>query len=503
MNETHLIAAGLGAAMLVVLILQIFIISRQLRSGAEQRARLDAIVQLGDRQERDVRDELGRARQETAEAARAARAELGDAMERFGHSVRDQLTQIATVQTGQIDGFGQSLASLTKANETKLESVRTTVDDKLRIAQEDARQGREESANTLRRFGEALNQQLASVSQTSEARLKELRETIDGRLEKIQQDNAQKLEQMRQTVDEKLHATLEQRLGESFKLVSDRLEQVHKGLGEMQTLAVGVGDLKRVLTNVKTRGTWGEVQLGNLLEQVLTPDQYEQNVATVPGSRERVEFAIRLPGRDDDGSPVWLPVDAKFPLEDYQRLQEAQERADHDEIESAAKALEVRLREEARTIRDKYIAPPHTTDFGLLYLPTEGLYAEVLRRPGLVETLQRDYRVSIAGPTTLLAMLNSLQMGFRTLAIEKRSSEVWSLLGAVKGEFGKFGEVLARTRQQLQAVTNSIVSAETRTRQMERKLKDVEALPERQAKKLIDTARDEAVRDDAEPGASG
>jgi DNA recombination protein RmuC len=503
MNETLLIAAALGAAVLVVLVLQIVIIGRQLRSSAELRARLDAIGQLGDRQERDIRDELGRARQETAGAARAARAELGEAMERFGHSVRDQLTQIATVQTGQIDGFGQSLASLTKANETKLESVRTTVDDKLRIAQEDARQGREESANTLRRFGEALNQQLAGVSQTSEARLKELREAIDGRLEKIQQDNAQKLEQMRQTVDEKLHATLEQRLGESFKLVSDRLEQVHKGLGEMQALAVGVGDLKRVLTNVKTRGTWGEVQLGNLLEQVLTPDQYEQNVATVPGSRERVEFAIRLPGRDDDGSPVWLPVDAKFPLEDYQRLQEAQELSDHGEIESAAKALEVRLRDEARTKRDKYIAPPHTTDFGLLYLPTEGLYAEVLRRPGLVETLQRDYRVSIAGPTTLLAMLNSLQMGFRTLAIEKRSSEVWSLLGAVKGEFGKFGEVLARTRQQLQAVTNSIVSAETRTRQMERKLKDVEALPERQAKRLIDTAPDEALRDDAEPGALG
>ncbi len=503
MNETYLIAATLGIVLLLVLVLQIVIIGRQLRGSADLRARLEAIGQMGDRQERDLRDELGRARQETAEAARAGRAELGDAMERFGHSVRDQLTQIATVQTGQIDGFGQSLASLTKANEAKLEGVRTTVDDKLRLAQQDARQGREETANSLRRFGEALNQQLASVSQSSEARLKELRETIDGRLEKIQQDNAQKLEQIRVTVDEKLHATLEQRLGESFKLVSDRLEQVHKGLGEMQSLAVGVGDLKRVLTNVKTRGTWGEVQLGSLLEQVLTPEQYEQNVATVPGSRERVEFAIRLPGRDDDGSPVWLPVDAKFPLEDYQRLQEAQERADHDEIESAARALESRLREEARTIRDKYISPPHTTDFGLLYLPTEGLYAEVLRRPGLVEALQRDHRVSIAGPTTLLAMLNSLQMGFRTLAIEKRSSEVWTLLGAVKGEFGKFGEVLARTRQQLQAVTNSIVSAETRTRQMERKLKDVEVLPERQAKKLIETAPDDALSDDAESGASG
>jgi len=478
MNEVVLIGivmgAVLGAVVLGVLVVQIVIIGRQLR------------------------DELGRARHETAETARAGRAELGEAMERFGHSVRDQLTQIATVQNRQIDGFGQSLAALTKANEAKLEGVRATVDDRLRLAQQDTREGREETANALRRFGEGLAQQLGAMSQANEARLKELRETVEGRLEKIQQDNTQKLEQIRQTVDEKLHATLEQRLGESFKLVSERLEQVHKGLGEMQSLAVGVGDLKRVLTNVKTRGTWGEVQLGSLLEQVLTQDQYEQNVATIPGSRERVEFAIRLPGRDDDGSTVWLPVDAKFPLEDYQRLQDAQERGEHEEIESAARALEMRLRDEARTIREKYIGPPHTTDFGLLYLPTEGLYAEVLRRPGLVETLQRDHRVSIAGPTTLLAMLNSLQMGFRTLAIEKRSSEVWALLGAVKVEFAKFGEVLARTRQQLQSVTNSIVAAETRTRQMERKLKDVEALPERHAKSLIDNASD-----DAEPGPSG
>jgi DNA recombination protein RmuC len=498
MSETVLILAVLGAVVVLVLVLQLVSMGRAARAAAEAHARLGAMVQLAERQERDLRDELGRARLETAEAARAGRAELGEALERFGHSVRDQLTQLVTVQNNQIDGFAQSLAMLTKGNEAKLESVRVTVDDKLRAAQEDARQGREEAANTLRRFGEALNQQLATVSQSSEARLKELRETIDGRLEKIQQDNAQKLEQMRATVDEKLHATLEQRLGESFKLVSERLEQVHKGLGEMQSLAVGVGDLKRVLTNVKTRGTWGEVQLGSLLEQVLTPEQYDRNVATVPGSRERVEFAIRFPGRDDTGAPVWLPIDAKFPLEDYQRLQEAQERVDHVEIEVAAKALENRLRDEAKTLREKYIAPPHTTDFGLLYLPTEGLYAEVLRRPGLVEALQRDFRVTIAGPTTLLAMLNSLQMGFRTLAIEQRSSEVWALLGAVKAEFGKFGGVLARTRQQLQTVANSIVEAETRTRQMERKLKDVEALPERKAAKLIGSGAD-----DAEPGASG
>jgi DNA recombination protein RmuC len=498
MSETVLILAVLGTVVLLVLALQLASMGRAARAAAEARARLEAMVQLAERQERDVRDELGRARLETAEAARAGRAELGEALERFGHAVRDQLTQMVTVQNSQIDGFAQSLATLTKANEAKLESVRVTVDDKLRGAQEDARQGREEAANTLRRFGEALNQQLAAVAQSSEARLKELRETIDGRLEKIQQDNTQKLEQMRQTVDEKLHATLEQRLGESFKLVSERLEQVHKGLGEMQSLAVGVGDLKRVLTNVKTRGTWGEVQLGTLLEQVLTPDQYDRNVATVPGSRERVEFAIRFPGREDSGAPVWLPIDAKFPLEDYQRLQDAQERVDHVEIEAAGKALENRLRDEAKTLREKYIAPPHTTDFGLLYLPTEGLYAEVLRRPGLVEALQRDARVTIAGPTTLLAMLNSLQMGFRTLAIEQRSSEVWALLGAVKAEFGKFGGVLAKTRQQLQTVANSIVEAETRTRQMERKLKDVEALPDRQAARLIGKATD-----DAEPGASG
>ncbi|MCC6609126.1 MAG: DNA recombination protein RmuC [Burkholderiales bacterium] len=498
MNEAMLLLAVVGTIVLAVLVLQLVSMGRASRAAAAVHARLEATVQLAERQERDLRDELGRARLETAEAARAGRAELGEALERFGHSVRDQLTQMVTVQNNQIDGFAQSLATLTQANEAKLESVRVTVDDKLRSALDDARQGREEGANTLRRFGEALNQQLAAVTQSSETRLKELRETIDGRLEKIQQDNAQKLEQMRQTVDEKLHATLEQRLGESFKLVSERLEQVHKGLGEMQSLAVGVGDLKRVLTNVKTRGTWGEVQLGSLLEQVLTPEQYERNVATVPGSRERVEFAIRFPGREDGGAPVWLPIDAKFPLEDYQRLQDAQERVHHAEIDAAAKALENRLREEAKTLREKYIAPPHTTDFGLLYLPTEGLYAEVLRRPGLVEALQRDQRVTIAGPTTLLAMLNSLQMGFRTLAIEQRSSEVWALLGAVKAEFGKFGGVLAKTRQQLQTVANSIVEAETRTRQMERKLKDVEALPDRQAARLIGQAAD-----GAEPGASG
>jgi DNA recombination protein RmuC len=262
--------------------------------------------------------------------------------------------------------------------------------------------------------------------------------------------------------------------------VSDRLEQVHRGLGEMQTLAAGVGDLKKVLTNVKTRGTWGEVQLEALLEQLLTPDQYAKNVATIPKSGDRVEFAIKLPGRQDpDGTavPVWLPIDAKFPREDYERLIDAQERADPVAVEDASRALEGRIRTEARTIAEKYVSPPHTTDFALLFLPTEGLYAEILRRPGLTDMLQRDYRVTIAGPTTLTALLNSLQMGFRTLAIEKRSSEVWQVLGAVKTEFGKFGDVLAKTKSQLETVTRSIEAAETRTRMMNRKLRDVEALP--------------------------
>ena len=305
---------------------------------------------------------------------------------------------------------------------------------------------------------------------------------------------------MRKTVDEKLHATLEQRLGDSFKLVSERLELVHKGLGEMQTLAAGVGDLKKVLTNVKTRGTWGEVQLEALLDQLLTAEQYEKNVITRPGSNERVEFAIRLPGGEmggNDKQPVWLPIDAKFPMEDYQRLIEAQERAEPVAVELAAKALEQRLRLEAKTIREKYVEPPATTDFAILYLPTEGLYAEALRRSGLADSLQRDYRISIAGPTTLAALLNSLQMGFRTLAIEKRSSEVWGVLGAIKTEFGKFGEALDATRKKLEQATKSIESAGVRTRQIERKLKGVEALPAAEAQARLGALEEiEAVEDE-------
>jgi DNA recombination protein RmuC len=326
---------------------------------------------------------------------------------------------------------------------------------------------------------------LASLTQSNESRLEAVRATVEQRLEVLRADNAQKLEHIRLTVDEKLHATLEQRLGESFKLVSDRLEQVHKGLGEMQTLAAGVGDLKKVLTNIKTRGTWGEVQLENLLEQMLTPAQYGKNVVTRPGQSWRVEFAIRLPGRDEGNSEFWLPIDAKFPLEDFQRLQDAQERADLEGVELYGKALEDRVRKQARDIHEKYIEPPHTTDFALLYLPVESLYAEVLRRPGLSDLIQREYQVTLAGPTTLAAILNSLQMGFRTLAIERRSGEVWRLLAAVKTEFGTFGDILAKTKKQLEMVGNTLGAAEIRSRSIERKLRGVEALPESEATLLL------------------
>jgi DNA recombination protein RmuC len=373
-----------------------------------------------------------------------------------------------------------------------------------------ARDGRDESGRQMLRFQQTLsahltsiatvqNQQIAQMSESNDRRLAEVRATLEQKLRDIEANNAAKLEEMRRTVDEKLHATLEQRLGESFKLVSDRLEQVHRGLGEMQVLAQGVGDLKRVLTNVKSRGTWGEVQLDMLLEQILTADQYGKNVETVRNSGARVEFAIRLPGRDPSSGPVWLPIDAKFPKDQYERLVDAQEHGDVDGVAVAGRELEVALRREAQSIAEKYLAPPATTDFAILFLPTEGLYAEVLRRPGLTDLLQRDFRVTVAGPTTLTALLNSLQMGFRTLALEKRSSEVWEVLGAVKTEFGKFGEVLAKTRDTLVRAARNIEQAEVRTRQMERKLRTVEALPGELAEQLLGTGGTGASPETVQP----
>jgi DNA recombination protein RmuC len=340
---------------------------------------------------------------------------------------------------------------------------------------EESRALREEVAAGIQRFAGGVTLQLSGSRDESQKQLEAIRGVVDQRLRSLQTDNAAKLEQMRQTVDEKLQTTLETRLGESFRLVSERLEQVHKGLGEMQSLASGVGDLKRVLSNVTTRGAWGEVQLENLLAQILAPEQYERDVATT-GTSERVEFAIKLPGKDAD--PVWLPVDAKFPMETYQRLAAAAERGDAEAVETSARELEVVIRTCAKTFSGKYLAPPRTTDFGILFLATESLYAEALRRPGLAESLQSDFRVVLAGPTTFAALLNSLQMGFRTLAIQQRSSEVWKLLGDVKSQFGKYSQVLATIRRRLDQATQTVDDAAIRTRAIEKRLKDVETADE-------------------------
>ena len=345
-------------------------------------------------------------------------------------------------------------------------------DDRVeRLVREEMASNRRESAQSINAFTD----QLLKLTDMNERKLEKVREVVETRLQALQEDNSQKLEKMRETVDEKLHSTLEKRLGESFKVVSERLEKVHAGLGEMQSLASGVGDLKRVLTNVKTRGTWGEIQLGNLLEQMLTVEQYERNVVTKQGSRETVEFAIKLPGRD--GKVVYIPIDAKFPKEDYERLLQAQDEGNVIAVEEFGKAIENRVRQEARKIKDKYIDPPQTTDFAIMYLPIEGLFAEVLRRPGLHEQLQRDFRVSIAGPTTITAHLNALQMGFRTLTVEQRASEVWQLLGDVKKEFGRFGEILEKTHEKLNQASKEIEFAASKSRTIERKLRDVQELP--------------------------
>ncbi|MCE3264449.1 MAG: recombinase RmuC [Pseudoduganella sp.] len=367
---------------------------------------------------------------------------------------------------------------------------------------------RQEMGNTLAQAHAATVQQLETMrrqievlTESNTRRLLEVRVALETKMRELQADNGARLEEMRKTVDEKLHETLETRLTESFRQVSERLERVHQGLGEMQQLALGVGDLKRVLTNVKTRGTWGEVQLEMLLEQILTPEQYAKNVETVPGTNARVEFALKLPGQKEGGAPVWMPIDAKFPKEQYERLLEAADRADAEGVAAAGRELERAVRNEARTIAEKYLSPPLTTDFAILFLPTEGLYAEVMRRPGLADELQRVHRVSIAGPSTLTALLNSLQMGFRTLALEKRSSEVWQVLGAVKTEFAKFGDVLAATKTTLERAARNIESAEVRSRQMARKLKSVEALPAEAALLMLGAV--DGADADAEPEPSG
>jgi DNA recombination protein RmuC len=382
----------------------------------------------------------------------------------------------------------------------KLDALRSDSERVERALREEQRAARTELAETLDRMGGQLRLSLSTLTTDNQQRLAEVRTALDTQLKSLQTDNAAQLEKMREVVDEKLQKTLETRLSSSFKQIAERLEAVQRGLGEMQSLATGVGDLKRVLSNVKTRGTFGEVRLGALLEQVLTPDQYATNVATIPGSDERVEYAIRLPGADRD-TQVWLPIDAKFPVEDYQRLLDAQEAADGETANAAAAALQRRVEAEAKTIREKYVSSPHTTDFALLFLPTEGLYAEVIRRPGLFEKLQRDHHVTVAGPTTLAAILNALQMGFRTLAIEKRSSEVWQILGAVKTEFGRFGDVLDKVKKKLDEAGKHIDATGVRTRAIERRLRGVESLADEDAQARMELpVEDDGADEESEPG---
>ena len=432
------------ALLLANLLLLVWLLLRKPAAvpGESHAELINGFADINDRLERELRREI-------SDSARGSRQELASTLGSFQQTLVQQGAEATRTQGAQIDAFSRQLILLQQS------------------------------------LSDTLATQLQSVSESNARRMGEVRDTLENQLAQLQQTNSAKLDEMRRTVDEKLQNTLEARLGQSFKQVADRLEQVHKGLGEMQTLAQGVGDLKHLLTNVKTRGIFGEAQLAALLEQVFTADQYAAQVITRRGGKNPVDFAIKLPGRSDSGEPLWLPIDAKFPNEDYERLLDAQQRADGPGAELAGKALELRIRLEAKSICEKYIEPPYTTDFAILFLPTEGLYAEVLRRPGLIECLQREYRITLAGPTTLLAMLNALQMGFRTLALEKRASEVWQVLGAVKTEFGKFGEVLAKAKSQTETVLTTLNSAEQRSRVMGKALRRVEALPEADAVRLI------------------
>lgn len=459
MPDTDLLLILLLVAVAAVLVLLVVLLLRKPDA---------ALDRLRGRVEEALRDEQ-----------RAGRGEL-----------RQQLDSLELGQAQRIEGFGRSLADLTLRTDARLDELRAALND-------DAQKARIELAGGQKQFADSLGAQLRELTDRNEQRLTELRVTLEQKLRELQTGNEAKLEQMRATVDEKLQSTLETRLTESFGNVAQMLVQVHQGLGDMNKLASDVGGLQRVLNNVKSRGIFGEVQLAALLEQVFAPDQYASNVKTVPGSVASVEFAVRFPG-SEPGVPVWLPIDAKFPREDYERLLDAQESGDVEAARQAGDALEREVRKQARNIREKYVAPPHTTEFAILFLPTEGLYAEVLRRPGLVEALQRDQRIAVAGPTTLLALMTSFQMGFRTLAIQERSSEVWRTLGAVKTEFAKFGTVLDGVKKKLDEASNKIEETSVRSRALGRKLREVEALPAGEAQKLLgDISVEGAGEDDA------
>ena len=509
----------------LLLLLQWMKLAELSRKSTDLRPILDTLhILQSDRGllDRGMRDENSRNRQEQAHESQALRSEVvatliavGDSLaakvggviqsndqkaELLRTALERRMDSFASESARKIDGLTQSLnvssallqdeVSARLSDFKKLLEVTVREAHQLQLSQTETvsgairtlessveqRQHRQQSVidAKLALLGQSVLSTLTEISQLQKAEMQDLKATVDARLSTIQFENEKKLDQMRQTVDEKLQGTLEARLGESFRQVSERLEQVYSGLGEMKTLASGVGDLKRVLTNVKTRGTWGEVQLGAIIEQILAPEQFERNVAT-SGTGERVEYAVKLPGRDSSGEPVWLPIDAKFPMEDYWLLSEASERGDVEAAEKASRQLEMTIRLSAKNLSERHLAPPFTTDFGILFLSTEGLYAEAMRRPSFADAIQREYRVVLSGPSTLAALLNALQMGFRTLAIQKRSSEVWETLGSVKTEFSKYAQVLVVVKKKLSQAQDSIDKAETRTRAIQRTLRDVEA----------------------------
>ncbi|AKK66080.1 DNA recombination protein RmuC [Xanthomonas translucens] len=528
-TDSHfLILAGLLCAVLVLLLAVLLrrsdhtaleqVLREEQRSGrGELREQLDSLARQQDARSegfaRHLSDlstrtdqRLDLLRETLSEDARRGRAEAGAAQQRVVEllnqrlvEMRSQLDAFGQQQDARMLQFGQQQSELIARIDAHLTALRETL-------VEDARKSRVEGAESQQRFADTLGQRLNELIQRNEQRIGEMRSTLEERLKELQADNAAKLEQMRGTVDEKLQTTLNTRLDASFKLVSERLEQVQRGLGEMQQLATGVGDLKRVLSNVKNRGGWGEVQLENILEQTLTQEQYARGVRVRPERNEAVDFAVRLPGRGHEDTPVWLPIDSKFPREDYERLLDAQEQGDPEQVLLLGAQLERAIRVQAKSISDKYIAPPHTTDFAVMFLPTEGLYAETLRRPGLADLLQREHRIVIAGPTTVTALLNSLQMGFRTLAIEKRSSEVWGVLAAVKSEFGKFAGILEKAEKQISTVGKSLGDASRKTRTIERRLRGVETLADAQFTPSLDLelpvadayADEDAARDEQE-----
>lgn len=492
-----LLVTAILLLLLVIALLVVVLSRRVVLDPALFQPLLAAVAGVQEKTERVVREEIARNREEAAATAQLARTELSQTLLSLSESLAQRIQTLTQTNDQRLDQMRGEAAATGK-------TLRDELGTTLKAFNDSVIQGMTGLAKVQHEQLEAFSGQLARLTEGNLLKLEEVKKAVEEKLKSIQEDNAKQLDQMRATVDEKLQGTLEKRLGESFKLVSERLELVHKGLGEMQVLATGVGDLKKVLTNVKSRGTWGEVQLGAMLEQVLTPEQYDMNVATKE-TGERVEFALRLPGGGGGASGagekndiLWLPIDSKWPEEDYHRLLDAQEKADPEAAEVAWKQLETRIRAEAKDICQKYINPPKTTDFAIMFLPTEGLFVEVVRRSGLATQIQQDCHVVIAGPTTLWAILNSLQMGFRTLAIQKRSSEVWNLLAAVKTEWGKYGDVLAKVQKKLQEASNTVDDVAKRSRVIGRKLRDVQELPVGTQPELLLDVASVPAEDDSE-----